>query len=196
MILPSLPYRSIVARTTMAVFMAAQMLGWITYAQASESAAPTPPPPAPPPPNALTAVRRSLREFDRFLDHHPLLEDRLRLNPRLIANQNFLKENSELRVFLRLNPSTVEGLQAYPRYFLYRALIRQANAPLEFRDISGIKDLLQQQPKLEQMLTANPELIRDQAFLETHPAVRDFLLQHPELGKVFLPRASVSTRSK
>ena len=70
--------RSILSRPSMlklsvAVLMAAQMLGWITYAQTSEPAGPSAAPPPPPPPDSLPAVRRALREFDRFLDHHPAL---------------------------------------------------------------------------------------------------------------------------
>jgi hypothetical protein len=171
----------------MAVFMAVQILGWITYAHAGEPAGSTAPPTTPPLPISRPAVRRALREFDRFLDHHPLLEDQLRVNPQLSTNQAFLKENPELRDFLRANPKVAEGLKIYPRYFLNRALLRQASAPVSFRELALFRDLFQQQPKLEQELTENPELIRDPVFLESHPALRDFLVQHPVLARVFLP---------
>jgi len=184
--LSSILSRPVAGKLVMAVFMAAQMLGWITYAQAGEPAAPVATPPAPPP-NSLPAVRRALREFDRFLDHHPLLEEQLRLHPRLAANADFLEKTPELRDFLRANPKAAEGLQMYPRYFLNRALLRQANAPLAFADLAPLRDFFVQHPQLEWELTKNPELIRDHVFLDTHPALRDVLTQNPALARVFLP---------
>jgi len=158
--------------------MAAQLLGWITLARASE------PPPTPAP---MTVVRRSLREFDRFLDHHPLVEDDLRLDPALTGDNAYLKKHPELHDFLGANPDVIRGLKHYPRYFLYRALLRQANAPLRYSEIAQLRAVLDEQPALERALTENPEAIRDPAFLHEHPLLRDFLDQHAELGQVFLP---------
>jgi hypothetical protein len=183
--------RPVVAKLTMAVLFGAQMLGWITLARAEESS----PAPAPFPPKSLSAVRRALREFDRFLDHHPLLEDQLRLDPDLIADQAFLAKTPELRDFLSMNPNVGEGLKAYPRYFLNRGLLRQASAPVSFRELAAFKDLFQQQPELQRELTENPELIRDRAYRESHAALRDCLLQHPALARVFITE-SVSSDPK
>jgi len=158
--------------------MAAQLLGWITLARASEAT----PPPAP-----MTVVRRSLREFDRFLDHHPLVEDDLRLDPALTGDNIYLKKHLELRDFLAANPEVIRGLKHYPRYFLYRALLRQANAPLRYSEITQLRAVLDEHAALERALAENPEAIRDPAFLNEHPLLRDFLNQHAELGQVFLP---------
>src|ERR1017187_365769 len=166
------------AKLVSVAVMAAQLLGWNTLARASE----VPPPPAP-----MTVVRRSLREFDRFLDHHPLLEDDLRLDPALTGDNAYLKKHAELCDFLSANPDVVLGLKHYPRYFLYRALLRQANAPLRYSEIAQLRALLDEQPALERALAANPEAIRDPTFLQEHPPLRDFLDQHVELGQVFLP---------
>lgn len=176
--------RSITAKLATAVFIAAQILGLITYARAgepAESAAPTP--------TSLPVVQRALREFDRFLDHHPLLENQLRLDAQLTASRGFLRMHPELREFLRANPNVGEGLKVYPRYFLNRALLRQASAPLSFTELAPFKDLFREQPALERELTATPESIRDPAFLESHATLRDCLVRHPALARVFLPAA-------
>jgi hypothetical protein len=170
-------------KLTTIVVMAAQLLGWVTLAQASDA-----PPPVVPPPDELTTVRRALREFDRFLDHHPLLEDDLRLNPALIRDSNYLKKNPELRTFAGANPDVLSGLKIFPRFFLFRAVLREANAPLRYADIAQLKDVLDQQPALERALNQNPELIRDPAFLQAHAPLREFFTQHAALGQVFLPR--------
>ncbi len=190
--LSELLYRPHLLKFTMAMFFAAQMLGWITYAQAAEGAAPAASAPPPPPPNSLTAVRRSLREFDRFLDHHPLLEDNLRREPTLTTDRAFQAKNPDLQIFLTANPNVISGLQIYPRYFLNRALLREANAPLTFGELSPLRDLFVQEPGLERALTQNPMLIRDPAFLQSHKALGDVLGGNPVLARVFLPAAAPS----
>lgn len=138
------------------------------------------------------AVRRALRDFDRFLDHHPLLEDELRLNPRLATRPDYLEANPELREFLRASPDVAQGLALHPRYFLYRALLRQASAPLPYHDVIQFGDVLDQQPDAEKELVRNPSVIRDESFLRSHPLLRDFILQRPGLAKVFLPPPAVA----
>lgn len=137
-------------------------------------------------------VRQALREFDRFLDHHPLLEDDLRLTPRLVTDATYLNENPELKEFLDAHPHTLTGLKMFPRYFLYRALIRQANGPLRYVEIAQIKELLDKNPAIERALLEKPQRIREPIFLHDHAAFQAFLVQHPTLGRVFLPSAPTS----
>jgi hypothetical protein len=165
------------AKLVAAAFMAVQLLGWITLADASDVS----------PPTALPVGRRALREFDRFLDHHPLLESELRLNPALTGDNAYLKKHAELRDFLGANPEVIRGLGHHPRYFLFRALLRQASSPLRYSDIAQLREVFDAQPDLERALVQNPEAIRDPAFLQEHAVLRDFLIQHPVLGFEYLP---------
>jgi len=176
-----------------AVLTTAQMLGWITYARASDAAAPVSPP-APPQSNSLPAIRRALREFDRFLDHHPLLEARLRLQAGLVTTPACLEKNPELADFLRANPDVTLGLQTYPRYFINRALMQQASTPLSFRELSPLRELFQSQPETEHALLENPELIHAPAFLDSHPSLRECLVRHPALARVFLPQVPPASK--
>ncbi len=130
------------------------------------------------------AVRR---EFDRFLDHHPLLEDQLRLQPQLISDAAFVTRNAELHDFLQTNPTLVSNLRVDPGYYVNRALLRQANAPLPVTEFAPLRDLFQQQPRVELALKIRPELIRDPRFLAMHPELHDVLTGHPSLARVFLP---------
>jgi hypothetical protein len=173
--------------------MVAQLLGWVTFSQAAESSSANPPPP--PPPVAPRTVRRALREFDRFLDHHPLPEDELRRDPALMTNHAFLDGNPELGNFLNTNPEVLTGLKTYPRYFLYRALLRQASVPLRYSEIAEFKALFDSQPGLEQALVRNPELVRDPRFLQASAPLHDFIVQHPVLKDAFLSRLSLSDKT-
>lgn len=175
--------RPVFSKLMVAVFVALRLPTGASDAHAGELPAPVAPTPHP-----LTAARNALREFDRFLDHHPVLEERLRLDPPLTANSAFLKENPVLHNFLRANPEVEAGLGIYPRYYLNRALLRQACAPLSFHELAPLKPLFEQQPELEQALTENPELIRDPGFLDSHPSLRECLVRHAGLARVFLPQ--------
>ena len=172
------------ASRTAAVLLAFQAFGWIAPIHASEIIGPAPLTSGPTP-----KVRDALREYDRFLDHHPSLEDQLRLSPRLAADPAFLGKNPELQAFLTANPEVTVGLQAYPHYYLNRALLRQASGPLPSADFAPLRDLFQQEPKLEQLLKGKPELIRNPLFLKTHPALHNVLTGNPALARVFLPPA-------
>ncbi len=186
MLLFSILSRPSVSKFAAAVFIATQLLGWVTCARAGDLAGTAVPPPAPPP-NSRTAVRRALREFDRFLDHHPLLEEQLRLNPHLAASTGYLTANPEFGDFLHANPNVMAGLQTYPRYFLNRALLRQASTPVSFAELAPFKELFQAEPKLEHELTVTPEAIRDPKFLASHPVLHEMLKTHPALARGFLP---------
>ncbi len=171
-------------RLAFAVITTAPAIGWIDQARAGESMKS----PAPPQANTRPEIRAALREFDRFLDHHPVMEGRLRLDPKLAADNAFLELNPELHNFLGANPKVTEGLKLYPLYYLNRALLRQASVPLSFSELARLRKLFQQDPKLEKTLTRNPEAIRDQGFLDSHPPLRTCLAQHPALASAFLPQ--------
>lgn len=177
------------ARLATIVLIGTHLLGGVFFARAGEA-----PTPALPPSNELSDFRRALREFDRFLDHHPLLEDDLRLAPTLISDPGYLKKTPELRAFLGANPQVARGLDVYPRYFLYRALLRQAGTPLGFPEIAQLKDVFEQEPELAQLLAKTPESIRDPVFLAQHARLRAFLDQHAALRRVFLAQESSSPK--
>ena len=65
-------------------------------------------------------ARADLRKFDRFLDSHPRLAERLRANPELIRDPRFVENREELREFLRENPDMRRELQARPHEFMER----------------------------------------------------------------------------
>jgi hypothetical protein len=137
------------------------------------------------PPGKRPSDTDSTRALDRFLDHHPLLEEKLRVNPQLVGNTTFLAQNPDLRDFARSSPAATARLSTEPRHLLYRALLRQANVPLPMRELEVFSELFDQEPALERALNENPESIRDPEFLKRQPALHRFLLQRPRLAAVF-----------
>lgn len=148
---------------------------------------------APVPPEVL-AARHALREFDRFLDHHPVVEDDLRLNPSFVGNEDYLKKNPELRGFLSTNPSVHDALKRYSHYFVYRALLRQVSLPVRYSDIAALNEVFQSEPALERALARTPEAILDPVFLHVHPALRATLASHPKLAEAYLTTGKGSAK--
>jgi hypothetical protein len=188
MLLLAILTRPAVSKLAAGVFLAAQLPGWVACARAGDAAPASLP--AAPPVNPRVAIRRALREFDQFLDRHPSLEEQLRRDPPLAASATFLARNPEFADFLRANPNVPGGLKIYPRYFLNRALRRQASAPVSFGELAPFKDLFQAAPGLERELTETPEAIRNPGFVAAHPALREMLAAHPDLARVFQPAPS------
>jgi hypothetical protein len=65
-------------------------------------------------------ARADLRKFDRFLDSHPRLAERLRANPELLRDRKFIDNHDDLQAFLRDNPDMRRELQARPHAFMDR----------------------------------------------------------------------------
>lgn len=145
--------------------------------------------------NEPTSVRHALREFDRFLDHHPRLEEELRLHPAYLQDAHYQRRNPALRDFLAANPRLPAGLDLHPHYFLHRALLREATAPLRFFELTPLMELLERQPALAQMLSRKPDAIRDPAFLADHDELHALLRQHPPLDRAFLPPSKCLTHT-
>ena len=142
------------------------------------------------PDESMRRAHSALRELDRFLDHHPLLENDLRLDPRLVADRDYLGKNSELQSFLAGNPGVIGALQLEPRHFLHRALIREASVPLRYADVAQLDPFFAVQPAIEREIVENPARIRDRAYVNLHPELGDFLAQHPLFDRVFQPEPS------
>ena len=175
--------RPAILKALLVLLLAMQAAAVIARMRASASSAPTPQI-AEPREKRATAVDAT-RALDRFLDHHPLLEEKLRVTPRLVDDPDFLTQNPELRDFVRSNPGATARLSIEPRHLLYRALFRQANTPLSLRELEMFAELLDRAPALERTLNEKPESIRDPEFLKRQPALREFLLQRPRLSAAF-----------
>ena len=162
--------------------------GFIAQAKASDAT-----PSSPPPTAAITDQRRAafqlLRELDRFLDHHPLIENDLRPDPALLESAAYLEIHPALRQFLETNPEVSAALKSEPRHLLHRALRREANVPLKWSEVVQLDAFLNRSPAVERQLTSDPALIRAPGFLATRPQLREFLAQNTALARGFLPAA-------
>ena len=148
------------------------------------------------PPAAITNPRhaafRLLHELDRFLDHHPLIENDLRIDPFVLESEVYLDKNPALRQFLVSNPEVNVVLKTEPRHLLHRALLREANVLLKWSEVAQLDAFLDQHPVIEQQLMREPALIHAPEFLAAEPQLRGFLTQNAALARGFLPTAPSS----
>jgi hypothetical protein len=136
---------------------------------------------------ALHQAHRLLRQLDRFLDHHPLMENDLRLEPKVMTDRQYLGGHPDLQAFLAANPDIVRTLQLEPRHFLHRALLREASVPLKYSEVAQLDPFFETHPAIEREIVQNPAHIRDREYLRLHPALADYLVQRPLLNRVFQP---------
>jgi hypothetical protein len=62
--------------------------------------------------------RQELASFDRFLDSHRETAERLRKDPSLVDNQNFVKSHPALQTYLQDHPAVREEIKENPNAFM------------------------------------------------------------------------------
>src|SRR5215471_12801127 len=65
-------------------------------------------------------AREEFRSFEQFLSSHPWIAEKLRKDPTLANNSDFLNDNKELRNFLNAHPFVQADLREDPVGFMQR----------------------------------------------------------------------------
>ncbi len=115
--------------------------------------------------------------FDQFLDAHPDIAAALQANPDLIYDQNFLGGHGDLKGFCDRHPNLRRDTDANRPQFRDWFRIR-----LQLR---AMGQFLVSHPDIQKQLAANPALIDDHNFLESHPQLLDFLNNHADVRNAF-----------
>jgi len=102
-------------RNTLAAALTAGLVGTAVSATAQSTA-----PAAPAQTQTSDATRTELKQFDRYLGHHPRLAKQLRANPPLANDPQFLAKHTGLQKFLTAHPAVQKQLQENPTAVLQR----------------------------------------------------------------------------
>src|SRR5215469_2506141 len=117
------------------------------------------------------ATRRELAELDRFLDAHPRVGTELQAHPML--QQRFSADPNEfVRLENRFEAREERGERAQPPEAMPR-------------ELAELDRFLDSHPRVNQDLQANPGLVNDRNYLNTHPQFAQFLETHPILQQRF-----------
>ena len=131
-------------------------------------------------------TRQELARFDQFLDNHQEIAQQLRRDPSLVNDQNYVQGHPELQTFLQDHPGVREEIKENPNYFM-----RQENRYDRREDARDDNNRRQELARFDQFLDSHrevseqlrrdPSLVKNQQFVESHPALQSFLQEHPRV---------------
>jgi hypothetical protein len=129
-------------------------------------------------------TRGELASFDRFLDSHPELAEKLRQDPSLINNHKFVSHNHALRDYLKDHPEVREELTENANAFMRQEQRFDRRDDVRDGDVTrgelvNMDRFLDSHPEIAEQLRRNPSLVNDRTFVNNHPALQEFFEQHP-----------------
>jgi hypothetical protein len=124
--------------------------------------------------------QRNVARFDQFLDSHPEVADQLRQNPSLINDRNYVDNHPALQDYLRGNPGVRDEIRQNPDAFMRQEERFDNNGRDRDRDAMARFDrFLDSHPEIAEQVKKNPSLVDDRNFVDSHPALRDYLRDNP-----------------
>ena len=175
--------RQLFVRNAVAVLATTPLL-WIAPSVYAQSSSPSSQESRISPNSDIT--RQELARFDQFLDNHQEIAQQLRRDPSLVNDQNYVQGHPELRTFLQDHPGVREEIKENPNYFM-----RQENRYDRREDARDDNNRRQELARFDQFLDGHrevseqlrrdPSLVKNQQFVESHPALQSFLQEHPRV---------------
>ena len=183
--------RKLHVKSVLAFFAAAPLL-WLSPAISAHPSYPQDNRPA----QNSDITREELARFDRFLDNHREISEDLRRQPQLVDDREYLERHPELRTFLQDHPAIREEIKENPNDFMRREerFDRHEDARERERgdidrdrgrreELATFDRFLDRHHEVSEQLRRDPSLVRNQQFLENHPALQSFLQEHPRLNE-------------
>jgi hypothetical protein len=113
-------------------------------------------------------------KWNRLLAHNPDFAERYRQNPGIIDDPNVMRDEPEVREFLRTNPDVRASLYGNNHHDARPYGDREQHAD------AGMNAYLADHPNLAHQLRDDPSLLHNRDFLDSHPNLRQYLRNHPE----------------
>lgn len=131
-------------------------------------------------------TRAELARFDQFLDSHREVADQLRRDPSLVNSQQFLDAHPALQTFLQDHPGIREEITENPNAFMRQENRFDRREDARNRDatrgqLAAFDQFLDNHREVSEQLRRDPSLVKNQQFVENHPALQTFLQEHPEI---------------
>jgi phage-related protein len=131
-------------------------------------------------------TRQELARFDQFLDGHQEIAQQLRHDPSLVNDQNYVHGHPELQAFLQDHPGVREEIKENPNYFMRqeerydrREDARDDNNRRQ--ELARFDQFLDNHREVSEQLRRDPSLVKNQQFVESHPALQSYLQDHPAI---------------
>ena len=126
--------------------------------------------------------------MDAFMDRHPEIAEQLRKNPALINNKEFAENHPALKEFLASHPEVREQLKENPNAVMDREQrFDQRENRVENRvdrnvsrgELASMDRFMDSHPEIAEQLRKDPSLVDNKEFVQRHPALQEYLANHP-----------------
>jgi phage-related protein len=130
-------------------------------------------------------TRGELANMDRFLDSHPEIAEQLRKDPSLVNDKTFVGNHAALQQFLAEHPGVREEYKENPSAFMNqeqrfdRREDQTRDRDLTRGELANMDRFLDSHPEIAERLRKDPSLVNDKTFVGNHPALQQFLADHP-----------------
>jgi phage-related protein len=152
------------------------------------------------------AAREKLASFDQFLDKHREVAERVRKDPSLLDNQQFLKDHPELQAYLQDHSGVRNAVRENPAAFMQQENRYERNESepgrgdldaahpgtndgsmqdrdITRRELANFDEFLDAHREIAEQVRRDPSLLKDHPVLQTylwnHPGVREEVKENP-----------------
>jgi phage-related protein len=124
-----------------------------------------------------------LINMDRFMDSHPEIAEQLRKDPSLLDNKQFVDSHPALQEFLAQHPGVREQARENPNFFMHaeERFDWREDHDITRAELVNMDRFMEAHPEIAEQIRKDPSLLDNKQFVDGHPALRDFLVQHPEI---------------
>jgi small nuclear ribonucleoprotein (snRNP)-like protein len=143
-------------------------------------------------------TRGELASFDSFMDSHREIAEQLRKDPSLVKNADFVRNHRDLQEYLQQHPGVSEEISENPARFMHQEqrFDRAEDSRNNYRpnpdndrrdndtprgELGNFDRFMDGHPEIAEQVRRDPSLMKSEAFVQSHPALQEYLQQHPEV---------------
>jgi hypothetical protein len=127
-----------------------------------------------------------LAAFDQFLDNHPEIAEQLKKDPSLADKQQFVQSHPALQQFLQQHPDLSADLKQDPNAVMHQEdRYIHGQDQIRLSELATMNNFMDSHPEIAQQLQKDPSLIDNKHYVDSHPALQQFLASHPELAQAY-----------
>jgi hypothetical protein len=146
------------------------------------------------------ARRDELANFDHYLDSHRETAVQIRKDPSLVNNDEFVKSHPSLQTYLQQHPEVRSAIKQNPNAFMQQEARYDQN---EYRTRSGAGDephrhfgeFLGGHSSINEQLSKDPSLVKNDEYMQSHPELKDYLNQHPDVRQGLMQNPETFVKS-
>ncbi len=131
-------------------------------------------------------TRRDIDDMNAFLENHPEIAEQLRKDPSLVDNRKWVADHPALQTYLQDHPQIREAFRSNPNLFMREddRYNRQVNT-INQRDLADMHEFLDHHQEIAEQLRKDPSLIDNPKWVAEHPALQQYLHEHPQVSDAF-----------